>query len=301
MVLNLKRIVGQTDQLVDSTCRGMRARKQAGQIPEGLNDGEDILTYNGGGRMNRYSSVKCDGSVKRQMMNLVQIHTSAMNTHQVVSSHHIARKALTNRRAAQYNQEGNAQTALCIERYQNSGTQGPILGAITRNCKPNKGDKLLIRVEGGCPDYFIKRDDEAADILHTNATLRDPMGDGLLTYVAVDLGELQDGHYNLDVALDGRVTNLTVLEGDGETYVRVDSPPEGPVRLTWDVVTDGAYLTFAVIAYTEEAVNVSYTGNFTPSSTSITPSRTETSNATSSVHNWSPAAILVSFLTAWLV
>lgn len=140
--------------------------------------------------------------------------------------------------AAQYNQQGNAQTALCIEHYQNSGTQAPMLGGITRNCKPSKSDKLLIRVEGGCPDHFIKRDDDEAVDAHishlmprqegtnkltissANATLRDPMGDGSLTYVAVDLGELQDGHYDLNVALDGPVTNVTVLEADGETYAR---------------------------------------------------------------------------------
>ncbi|KAI9369635.1 hypothetical protein BJX61DRAFT_518755 [Aspergillus egyptiacus] len=291
MVLNLKRIVGQTDQLVDSTCRGMRARRQAGQIPAGLKDGEDILTYNGGGQENRYSSVKCDGFCGEANAHF------APNTYQCDEYP-----------PAQYNQEGNAQTALCIERYQNSGTQGPILRAITRVCKPSKGDKLLIRVEGGCPDYFIKRDDEVAElppvlmprqeetntltISSANATLRDPLGDGSLTYVAVDLGELPDGHYDLDVALDGPVTNVTVLEADGDTYARVDSPPEGQVHLSWDVATNGAYLTFAVIAYTEKAVNVSYTGNFTP-----VPN---TADAAISTHAWSPAAMLISLLTVWL-
>lgn len=76
----------------------------------------------------------------------------------------------------------------------------------------------------------------------------------------------------------------------------VDSPSEGPVHLAWDVASDGAYLTFAVIAYTEKAVNVSYTGNFTPSSNSTSPSFTGMAGAMGHVHTWWPAVILVSLL-----
>jgi hypothetical protein len=38
---------------------GMRARQAAGQIPAGLNDGEDILEYNG--KDSRVTTVTCKG------------------------------------------------------------------------------------------------------------------------------------------------------------------------------------------------------------------------------------------------
>jgi hypothetical protein len=50
--------------------------------------------------------------------------------------------------------------------------------------------------------------------------LRNPNGDGSLTYVAVDLGELGGGQYNLQVSLIGQVDNLTVLDSDGDDYAR---------------------------------------------------------------------------------
>ncbi|KAL2867735.1 uncharacterized protein BJX67DRAFT_352169 [Aspergillus lucknowensis] len=295
IVLNLKRIQGQTDQLIDSTCRGMRARRNAGQIPDGLKDGEDILKYNGGGKQNRVTSVKCDDFCVEA------------NQHVGPNSYQCDEYP-----PASWNQAENAQTALCIERYQNSGTQGPILQKITKYCKPNEGDKMLIRVEGGCGGARAKREDEpeyfpfpalmprqedstSLTISSSNATLRDPMGDGSLTYVAVDLGELDDGHYDLEVNLDGPVTNVTVLEADGETYAQVDSPSDGPVKLSWDVDSQGAYLAFAVIAFTEEAVEVSYTGNFTPSSTSDS-SGPEDTGAASYLQAWSPAGLLVTLL-----
>jgi hypothetical protein len=132
---------------------------------------------------------------------------------------------------------------LCIERYQNSGTQGPLLKDLVNNCNLKKGQKVLFRVEGGCPSLSSKRDDhnpnkhlmksaKESRILHpredsstihissSNATLRNPNGDKSLTYVAVDLGALDDGHYNLEVNLNGNVDNVTVLDSDGNTYAK---------------------------------------------------------------------------------
>ncbi|KAH7471359.1 hypothetical protein FOMA001_g13749 [Fusarium oxysporum f. sp. matthiolae] len=194
---------------------------------------------------------------------------------------------------AAFNQATNVQTRLCIERYQNSGTQAPILSALVRECKLKPGDKVLYRVEGGCPGNIVKRDEtqEAppADLTDTaavaarallpragtaiqlsgnNATLRDPRGDGSLTYVAIDLGTLQDGHYDLKVNLNGAVSNITVLDSDGETYANVDSPPSGTVNLSFDVAVGNLYVPFAVIAYTEKAINVSFTGTGTLNSSS---------------------------------
>ncbi|RTE68450.1 hypothetical protein BHE90_017172 [Fusarium euwallaceae] len=275
-VLTIKSIRGQTDQLVDSTCRGMLARKNAGQLPKGLNDWEDILQYNGPGPANRITNVVCKD------------FCSEANTAMGKNSYQCDEYP-----PAAFNQATNVQTRLCIEQYQNSGTQAPILSALVRECKLKPGDKVLYRVEGGCPGNIVKRDEtqEAppADLTDTaavaarallpragtaiqlsgnNATLRDPRGDGSLTYVAIDLGTLQDGHYDLKVNLNGAVSNITVLDSDGETYANVDSPPSGTVNLSFDVAVGNLYVPFAVIAYTEKAINVSFTGTGTLNSSS---------------------------------
>ena len=120
---------------------------------------------------------------------------------------------------------------MCINWYQNSGTQGPLLGSVVTNCDMQAGDKLLIKIEGGCSQFApplskIKRTDaglrkrQDISISNSNTTLRNPHGDGSLTYVAVDLGDLGPGTYNLQVSLSGQVDNLTVLDSDGETYAK---------------------------------------------------------------------------------
>jgi hypothetical protein len=125
---------------------------------------------------------------------------------------------------------------------------------LVRNCDLRKGQKVLYRVAGGCPSSQVKREEddnvkqspvtpvkrkeddhvEESLALHqradsstitlsgTNTTLRNPNGDGSLTYIAVDLGALQDGHYNLGVSLGGSVDNVTVLDSDGNTYAKCD-------------------------------------------------------------------------------
>jgi hypothetical protein len=55
--LEIKNVVGQTDELIESMCKGILARLAAGQIAPELGDGEDILTYNGKG--NRITTVDC--------------------------------------------------------------------------------------------------------------------------------------------------------------------------------------------------------------------------------------------------
>lgn len=138
---------------------------------------------------------------------------------------------------------------------------------------------MLYRVAGGCPSIQVKREEDdnvkqspplrpRADsstitLSGTNATLRNPNGDGSLTYIAVDLGALQDGHYNLGVSLGGSVDNVTVLDSDGNTYANVDAPSGTTVQFTFDVSNNGSYVPFVLIAYTENAVNVSYAGNAT--------------------------------------
>jgi hypothetical protein len=84
---------------------------------------------------------------------------------------------------------------------------------------------MLIHIEGGCPGFPLQK--SRRDTIHlssTNATLRNPQGDGSLTYVFVDLGELEDGHYDLDISVDGTVDNLTVIDSYGEIYAKLVPP-----------------------------------------------------------------------------
>jgi hypothetical protein len=132
---------------------------------------------------------------------------------------------------------------LCIEQYQNSGTQGPILADLVQYCNLRRGDKVLYRVEGGCPSTIVKREEDHVEespalypradsttitLSGANATLRDPNGDGSLTYVAIDLGTLQDGNYNIGVNLDGTVDNVTVLDSDGNKYAKCETTIPSP-------------------------------------------------------------------------
>jgi hypothetical protein len=114
---------------------------------------------------------------------------------------------------------------------------------LVQYCNVQKGEKVLYRVDGGCPSTIIKREENQvhespalysrADstiitISGANATLRDPNGDGSLTYVTIDLGTLQDGKYDMSVNLDKTVDNVTVLDSDGNDYAKYDSPIISP-------------------------------------------------------------------------
>ena len=132
---------------------------------------------------------------------------------------------------------------MCINWYQNSGTQGPLLGRVVTKCAMSAGDKLLIKIEGGCSQFAptantvqtkgILHKRQTISISDSNTTLRNPFADGSLTYVAVNLGDLGPGTYNLQVSLGGQVDNLTVLDSDGETYAKYGPAAPFPVpRLT---------------------------------------------------------------------
>jgi hypothetical protein len=107
-----------------------------------------------------------------------------------------------------------------------------MLGNIVTNCDLQPGDKLLIHIEGGCSQFAppinsnkaeserVLRKRQDISISNSNTTLRNPNADRSLTYVAVDLGDLGPGTYNLQVSLGGQVDNLTVLDSDGESYAR---------------------------------------------------------------------------------
>ncbi|EED17501.1 hypothetical protein TSTA_113270 [Talaromyces stipitatus ATCC 10500] len=187
---------------------------------------------------------------------------------------------------AVFNPLGGAQTRVCIPSSQNSRLQGPMLSRLLSNCGiTNQGQKMMVRIVGGCSQY-AKRSGDPATLLsardttiqlsNNNSTLMDPYGDGSLTYVGLALGERAAGHYDLKVNFSGTIDNLTILNAFGEEYARNDTP-NGQVTLLFDV-TDDSYLPLALIAWTENEVNVSFTGTgdltSSPSSSSSTPTPT---------------------------
>ncbi len=139
---------------------------------------------------------------------------------------------------------GGLATRVCVPKSQNSRLQGPMLSNIQQYCGLKKGDKVLIRLVGGCGQFnFPARQARdlgnntitagaenaalaARDITpggafsNSSSVLLDPFGDKSLTYVGISLGELDAGHYELDTQFPGqKVVRAEVVNQYGESYV----------------------------------------------------------------------------------
>jgi hypothetical protein len=172
--------------------------------------------------------------------NTSALHTNATSIRQVSGPSARLQLRLTGMPAV-FNPKGGAQTRLCIPRYQNSGTQGPILNEFIKHCGMSQGDKMMIKVEGGCagraintspppkrryievPDNIPKgiarrADTTNIDLTGANATLRNPNGDKSLQYISVEFPDLVDGVYDMHLSFDNtqKITNLTVIDEDGD-------------------------------------------------------------------------------------
>ncbi|KAJ6589942.1 hypothetical protein DFH09DRAFT_1074433 [Mycena vulgaris] len=284
-VWELSSVPGETDQLVYSMCLGISTRLKNGEIQNGLDDGEDILEYNG--KKVRNQVVNCR-SFCRDLSTASGLGVGSFQCDEYPP--------------ATLNPIGGAQTRWCVPQYQNSGTQGPMLSNFLEKCGVQAKDKVLVKIKGGCSKYNFPRnfkpaysifDDvfrplpvsptpthpavnnnemNAAHILQrratvqldaSNATLRNPNGDSSLTYVAVEIDELADGHYSFQVSFAGGTTidNVTVMNKYGDEYATV-VVPSGSAVLSFDI-SDGSNLPAALIAWTANAVNVTYSGSGT--------------------------------------
>jgi hypothetical protein len=58
------------------------------------------------------------------------------------------------------------------------------------------------------------------DLTGANNTLRDPYGDGSLTYVGLGLGELPFGKYDIAISADGPIDSAVVVNNAGDEYAR---------------------------------------------------------------------------------
>ncbi|KAF7288984.1 hypothetical protein MIND_01415100 [Mycena indigotica] len=276
-VWELDSVVGETDQLVYSMCYGIVTRQRAGLIQNGLADGEDVLEYNGKGVRNE---ADCAGYCQ---------DVSA------ASGLGVGSFQCDEYPPATLNPVSGLQTRWCVPRYQNSGTQGPMLSKFLRKCGVNAKDKVLVKIKGGCNKYNFPRElpvnapapradsfdpaitetpaaaspslerrkSTTVKLDASNATLRNPYGDSSLTYVAVEIDELADGDYTFEVSLSGgsSIDNVTILNKYGETYANLDSP--GATAKLSFTINDGSNLPAALIAWTTQAVNVTYTGSGT--------------------------------------
>ena len=107
-----------------------------------------------------------------------------------------------------------------------------MLGSLVTKCGLVKDDKIKVRIEGGCKGFNFQKRDELGELDHaylqtrdttlsltsSNATLRNPMGDGSMTYVALTTDELDNGHYDFTVDFDGPIHNVTVMNKYGDVY-----------------------------------------------------------------------------------
>ncbi|PPQ79314.1 hypothetical protein CVT24_007814 [Panaeolus cyanescens] len=288
---------GETDQLVYSMCKGIMQRVKDGKIQPGLDDGEDVLEYNGKGVRETTSALCRPGGV---------------GFCREVSLAAGAPFECDEYPPAVLNPRGGAQTRWCVPKYQNSGTQGPMLSNFLKKCGVKGKDKMMVKIKGGCKRFNFARSEleseaerfdfgefglaPAPNPVHTptnptsapivpktlpreslgghvlqrratiqldasNGTLRNPNGDSSLLYVAVEIDELADGHYEFNVQFDGTIESVTVLNKYGEDYASASSP-SGSASLSFDI-TDGSNLPAALIAWTSRAVTVSYAGTGT--------------------------------------
>jgi hypothetical protein len=230
-IWNIKSIAGETDELIKSMCYGMYQR---GKTKANMPDGEDILEYNGKG--NRNQQVNCKKFCVGRFVSILGDLPSETSSANQLSLPDITKERGIKMECDEYppavlNQ--GPQTRVCIPAYQNSGTQGPMLGSLRNRCDLQKGDKVKVKIDGGCKGFkFEKREaegtldhaflhrraDATVSLTGSNATLRNPMGDGSLLYISLETDELADGHYDFSVAYAGTIQNVTVMNAYGEEY-----------------------------------------------------------------------------------
>jgi hypothetical protein len=132
---------------------------------------------------------------------------------------------------------GGDATKICIPAYQNSGTQGPMLSILIDKCNLQEDDQIKVRIKGGCknvlgprqlseastPSTAPQASPSVVSLTGSNDTLRNPYGNGSLQYVWVDLGELQNGRYDIEASFDGEIGKVAILNSDGYEYARSEA------------------------------------------------------------------------------
>lgn len=111
-----------------------------------------------------------------------------------------------------------------------------MVGSFYKDCGLKRGDDYMVRIEGGCTNVRIPKDWAyykkvpkpkkkpskrqvqigISTINGTESELTDPFGDGSFTYIALSLGELEQGRYNITVIFNGTASEVSVLDDGGE-------------------------------------------------------------------------------------
>lgn len=202
---------GETDELIRSMCAGIAASQARRKISEpdyDPVDGEDVLTY-AGGRGQRGTQAGCKGFCTQQNKGRARADRLECDEYPPAS----------------FYEGGGFSSRVCVPWYQNSGTQGPMLSRILAVCGLQKGQQLKVRIKGGCKNNNVRRQQSGSsntqlDLSGKNDTLRDPYGDGSVTYVAVGLGELSLGRYEVAFSTDTDIDSAVVLNSAGDEYAR---------------------------------------------------------------------------------
>ena len=184
---------------------------------------------------------------------------------------------------------GKGAHRVCIPNSQNSGAQARKLGEFVRTCKPARGGKFVVRMKGGC-NVRAKRDgednapDTDIDVLlprqnpESSATSFSASSSTLhqfsnLSYVYVALQDLRNGHYSINLNLQGDVERMLVLDSDGEEYYTGSGGEASTVEFDIDGIDPDYPLPAALFVDTQKAVNLSYSATASlVSSGSATPS-----------------------------
>ncbi|KAF1977883.1 hypothetical protein BU23DRAFT_452038, partial [Bimuria novae-zelandiae CBS 107.79] len=217
---------------------------------------------------------------------------------------------------------GAFATRICVPEEQNSKFQGKELNSLRSRCNLQRGDKFVIRIDGGCKDVPAPVDwyldppekrqldfstraiaTEKVDINGTDPSWKDLQGNGTDTFLALGLDQLLQGRYEVSVMFDGTVTRLSVADNSGEEYAAVDDSVS-PATLQFTVEED-LYVPAALFVDTAQNISVTYTGSISPlegeNEPSSAPSGTASTTTPPRTSGCNRAARWPTFLSVLLV
>ncbi|RJE24362.1 hypothetical protein PHISCL_03310 [Aspergillus sclerotialis] len=300
-VVEIENIPGETDQLFFSMCSGILNTGKN----RGGNKDFDILTYKGSkGKDQRRTAARCRDFCNKQKKAFSDPTALQCDEYPPGWSFHyslppsippiISEPQLTNPETAMAAEGGKGAHRVCIPNSQNSGAQARKFSEFVRNCDPAEDDKFVIRMKGGC-NVRVKRDGEEhstlpgadtdIDVLlprqesESSPTSFSASSSTLhsfsnLSYVYVALEDLRNGHYSINLSLQGDVERTMVLDSDGEEYYTSSGGEASTIEFDINGLDPDYPLPAALFVDTQKAVNLSYSATATSASpsASATPS-----------------------------
>ncbi|KAJ3494444.1 hypothetical protein NLG97_g4072 [Lecanicillium saksenae] len=264
-VVEVPNVAGQTDQLFLSMCSGILGTS-SGRSGDGSNF--DVLTYKGAdGKALRRSQARCKGYCAKQKAVFGDPNSLQCDEYP----------------PAMAGEGGKGAFRVCIPYSQNSGAQSKLFRRFVSDCSPGKGKQFIVRMKGGCKVRNDRRDlgsnqnSIAARADNHEATFK-ASSNALyswdnMTYMYVPLQELQNGHYSIDVKIEGQVRGLQILDSDGEEHYTAGGAVSNSHTVEFDItdadvegeepdpVPAGLFLDI------DEAVGVSYVAKATLNNT----------------------------------